>query len=111
MIERIKDLWADLLERLPKPLRNFYVVSAILFFLWMLFIDIDKIPRQIRRAQFNKVLNREVHFYTEKIKKGEEELQGLKTDSEKLERLAREKYFMHKASEDVFVIEKAEEAK
>ena len=106
MIERVKELWFEIKEKLPKPLKNFYVLTVLFFVLWMIFVDVDKMSRQWRKSQSNEELNREVNFYKEKIKKADEELKGLKNNPEKLERLAREKYYMHKETEDVFVIEK-----
>ena len=106
MIEQIKVFWLEIKERLPKPFKNFYVLSGILFVLWMLFVDIDKMSRQWRKYRANEELKRESNFYEEKIKKADKELKGLKNDPEKLEKLAREKYYMHKKTEDVFVIEK-----
>lgn len=108
MIERIKDYLEYVLEKVPKPIKNFFVFTAILFLLWMLFLDVDSIPRQWRKYRANKELKEESKFYEEKIKKSKDELQGLKNDPEKLERLAREKYYMHKKTEDVYVIEKEE---
>lgn len=77
----------------------------------MLFIDIDNVSRQWRKYKYNEELKREVNFYEEKIKKVDEDLKGLKNDPDKLERLAREKYYMHKETEDVFVIEKGPSSK
>jgi len=108
MIEKLKGLIETLLERVPKPFKNFFVFTAILFILWMLFLDVDSIPRQWRKFRANSELIQEVEFYKEKIDKSNKELQGLKNDPDKLERLAREKYFMHKKTEDVYVIEKKE---
>ena len=46
----------------------------------------------------------EKEFYQEKIKEVEKERQQLLTDSEALEKFAREKYLMKKESEDLFVV-------
>lgn len=108
MIDRVKEYLESFLEKVPKPFKNFFVFTTILFVLWMLFLDVDSIPRQWRKYRANKELIQESEFYQEKIKKSKDELQGLKNDPEKLERLAREKYYMHKKTEDVYVIEKEE---
>jgi cell division protein DivIC len=106
VLEQIKSFWLELIEKLPKPLKNFYVLSGIFFIFWMLFVDIDKFSRQWRKYRANEELLRESRFYEDKIRKADQELKGLKNDPEKLERLAREKYYMHKKTEDVYVIEK-----
>jgi cell division protein DivIC len=109
MHENLKELWQSWVAKLPPYLRNFFVVTALVFVFWMLFLDVDSIPRQIRRYFSNEELKEEAMYYQEKIKKGNEDLKGLKTDKDKLERFAREKYYMHKETEDVFVIDKQEE--
>ena len=111
MIGKVKGFIETLLEKVPKPFKNFFVFTAILFFLWMLFLDVDRLPRQWRKFRTNQELIKETEFYAEKIEKSNRELQGLKNDSDKLERLAREKYFMHKKTEDVYVIEKEVKSK
>jgi cell division protein DivIC len=108
VFENIKIFWESLYEKVPKPFRNFFVLTAVIFVLWMLLLDIDRMPRQWKKFRQNAELKSEVEYYDQKIEKGNEELKGLKDDQEKLERFAREKYFMHKKSEDVFVIEKKE---
>jgi cell division protein FtsB len=104
----LKDLWDKLVNALPKPLRNFFVVSGVIFVLWMIFLDVDRLPIQFKKMWQNRELKNEVKYYQEKIEKGNQELKGLKTDKEKQERFAREKYYMHRDSEDVFVIERKE---
>lgn len=102
LYNKLKD-WIE--AKLPKPLRNFYAFTAVLFVLWMIFIDVDRLPRQWRKYSANQELKEEVNYYGEKISKGNQELKGLQDDKEKLERFAREKYYMHKETEDVYVID------
>ncbi len=108
MQENIKQLWQHWTNKLPPYLRNFFVVTGLFFLFWMLFLDVDKLPSQLKRYFANEELKEEVGYYHEKILKGNEELKGLKTDKDKLEKFAREKFYMHKASEDVYVIDKKE---
>jgi cell division protein DivIC len=107
--EYLKNLWTLILSKIPAPLRNFYALTFAVLVLWMLFLDVDRLPRQIKKYWGNRELKEEVKYYHDKIEKGNQELKGLKTDKEKLERFAREKYYMHKDSEDVFVIDHLEE--
>jgi cell division protein DivIC len=108
MQEYLINIWQWCKSKTPKYLQNFYMLTAILFVLWMLLLDVDSMPRQIRKYWGNKELKDEVLYYKEKITTGNQELKGLQKDKEKLERFAREKYYMHRDSEDVFVIEELE---
>lgn len=109
MLQKIKDYLEPYLERLPKPVKNFFVFTLILFVLWMLLIDRDSMPRQLRKWSANRELREEVNYFESKIEKSKEDLEGLKNNPDKLERLAREKYYMHKETEDVYVIEKLDQ--
>lgn len=75
----------------------------------MLLIDRDSMPRQLRKWSANRELREEVNYFESKIEKSKEDLEGLKNNPDKLERLAREKYYMHKETEDVYVIEKLDQ--
>lgn len=106
MLQKIKDFIEPYLTLLPKPLKNFFVFTLVLFVLWMVLVDRDSLPRQWRKWSKNKELREEVNYFESKIEKSRDELEDLKTNPEKLERLAREKYYMHKETEDVYVIER-----
>jgi len=106
MFDNAKTKVQQLSDKLPKPFKNFFVVSLALFIVWMLILDRDRLPRQIRKYFANQELKEEVEYYNNKIEVSEKRLQGLQNDPEKLEKLAREKYYMHKPNEDVYVIQK-----
>lgn len=80
-------------------------LGIILFFLiWMLFFDEYNWIRIRRDNQRYKSLRKESEYLQKKIESDRERLNALKTDSAELEKYAREKYFMKKANEDVYVI-------
>jgi len=105
LIENIKNIWFLIKEKTPTPIKNFYVLSLILFTIWMLVFDQDRVLVQLEKVSVNKELKREVKYYKDKITKSDEELSGLMNDPEKLKKLAREKFYMHKKEEDIYVIE------
>ena len=92
-------------KKLPKPLRNIYVLAALIFFLWMLFLDSNNL---ITRYQLSSKLNgleHEKEYYQEKIKEVEKDHDELFGDRESLEKFAREKYLMKKETEDIFIVQ------
>lgn len=93
-----------MIKRLPKFTRNFYFVAAMLFLFWMLFLDSNDFYSQYKLKQQLKTLEREKVFYDQKIEEVQNERDQLMTNSETLEKFAREKYLMKKETEDLYVI-------
>lgn len=84
---------------------NKYIIIGIFFIIWMLFFDQNSYILHKELNKDIKILN-EDKVYFEKILKSEmEELEDLKNNPEKIEKLAREKYLMKRDNEDIFVIE------
>jgi len=87
-------------------LRNKYFLSVIAFVVWMLFFDKNDILAQYEfKSQVNK-LQEEKDFYVKEIETVKKDLNELNTNLNTAEKFAREKYFMKKDNEDVFVIVK-----
>lgn len=76
----------------------------MLFLFWMLFLDSNDLYTQFKLRNQLKTLDNEKEFYQEKIDEVQHEREQLLTDTEALEKFAREKYLMKKESEDLFVI-------
>ena len=87
-----------------KFLSNKYIWSLLFFVVWMLFLDnysyFDHrvLDNQIEELEDNK------SYYQEEIKKDESQIKQLK-NPDQVEKYAREKYFMKKDSEDIYLIE------
>lgn len=88
----------------PKFFRSFYFIFGSIFIIWMLFFDINDLYTQYQRREKLKQLQRDKVFYSQGIKKIKEERAKLSTDPKKLEKFAREKYYLKKKGEDVYVI-------
>ena len=92
------------MKRLLDILKNKFFICAIAFIVWMMFFDRNDVASQYDyRTKVNK-LEEEKEFYTKEIGQAEKDLQELTTNSERLEKFARERYLMKKDNEDVFVI-------
>ena len=90
-----------LLEEIPAFLRNKYILALILFFGWMLFFDKHDVITQWRLQRTVNRLEEDKAFYREKIEEAKKERLEIEINKEKL---ARERYFMKKDGEDVFII-------
>jgi len=91
-------------KKLPKFTKNFYFITGMLFLFWMLFLDSNDLYTQYRLRSQLKNLNQEKEYYLKKIDEVQLEREQLLTDTEALEKFAREKYLMKKETEDLFVI-------
>lgn len=87
-----------------KYILNKYFYTGFAFVLWMLFFDQENLIEQIRLSNTLSNLRDKKEFYEEEIAKNENSIKKLETDTAWLEKFAREKYFMKKDDEDVFVI-------
>ena len=91
-------------NRYFKIFTNFYIVVSLFFFIWMLFIDTNS-------YLFHSTLNSEINdlvIKKEKLKKEIENDQKLiddLKDPDNYEAFAREKFFMKKKDEEIYIIE------
>ena len=92
-------------NRLPKPFRNFYFLTAFFFLLWMVALDSNNLFTRYQLSSKLGSLENEKAYYEEKIKEVEKDRDELFGDRESLEKFAREKYLMKKETEDIFIIE------
>ena len=87
-----------------KIVSNKYLLISLLFGVWMLFLDnysyMDQrqINNQIDELQDNK------KYYQDEIRKDNQSVKLLK-NQDQVEKYAREKYYMKKDSEDIYIIE------
>lgn len=87
-----------------KFLGNKYIWVLLFFLTWMIFLDnYSYFDHRFLNKQIEELEDNE-NYYQVEIKKDEENIKQLK-NTEQVERYAREKYFMKKDSEDIYIIE------
>ena len=94
----------NIINKLPKPLRNKYLILFLLFILWVVFIDDYNLINQSKIKNTVDDLKSQKEFYITEIKSDSTELYKLQNDSAEQERFAREKFLMKKENEDIFII-------
>ena len=94
----------NIINLLPKPLRNKYLILLLLFIFWIVFLDDYNLINQNKMKNNVDDLKEQKEFYITEIKKDSTELFNLKNDSSKQEKFAREKFLMKKDNEDIFII-------
>lgn len=93
-----------MLQKLLRKLGSFYVASGLGLLLWMTFFDANDLPTQIRNWWRLHQLEGEVQYYRTSIKTVQTEQREVLGSDRLREKFAREKYWMKKQGEDVFVI-------
>ena len=90
--------------KIPSVFKNIYFIIIVSFIIWMLFFDSNSylVHRELNKNILK--LEKRKDFYKEGIKEDTKELNKIKTDSG-LEEYAREKLFMKKEDEEIFIIE------
>jgi len=87
-----------------KFLSNKYVWVLLFFLTWMVFLDnYSYFDHRFLNQQINELEDNK-KYYQEEIEKDQENIKQLK-NSEQIEKYAREKYYMKKDSEDIYIID------
>jgi cell division protein FtsB len=90
--------------KVPKLLKNKFFIAFAAFIIWIAFLDKTNLMYQYQfQSEVNKLENQK-EFFIQEIKQTREEQQELLSSPEKLEKFAREKYYMKKDNEDLFII-------
>jgi len=90
--------------RIPAWARNKYIISCILFGVWLLFLDRNNILYQFQLYREVNQLENQKDFYLKEIEQDRQNHQDLFSSPVKLEKFAREQYMMKKDDEDVFIV-------
>jgi len=87
-----------------KILGNRYVIVLVFFTVWMLFLDnTSYIEHSILNKQLDELEDNK-KYYQGEINKDAENIKLLK-NPDQIEKYAREKYYMKRDSEDIYIIE------
>ncbi len=89
---------------MKKILTNKYFIALAVFFALLLFSKSSGIFRLISQFKEIKQLKEQKSYYDKEIENTKKLIKSLEYDTAVLEKYAREKYFMKKDNEDVFVI-------
>jgi cell division protein DivIC len=99
-----------LLGRIPSWLRNKYFLSSAIFVVFITFFDDRDLVANYHHRQQLKELERSAQYYQAEIDRTKNELSQLKNDAATLEKYAREKFFMKRDNEDVFLVKPVKRA-
>jgi cell division protein FtsB len=86
---------------------NKYLLAIAGFAALILFFDKNDIFSQIKRKQELDALNAKIYYYKQQNKQTNTELENLQNNPATLEKYAREKYFMKRDNEEIFITDTA----
>ncbi|MBI3234985.1 MAG: septum formation initiator family protein [Bacteroidetes bacterium] len=87
-----------------KLIKNKYILSTLIFLVWLIIFDKNNMIDQVQKEQEYQKLKNEADYYEAEIKKARTERDELFTNDATLEKFAREKYFMKKENEELFIM-------
>jgi hypothetical protein len=86
-----------------KILKNKYFLVVIGLVVWLLYFDKNDVFTQFELISKCHKLNIEKEYYKSEIENNKKEIVELQTNKKSLETFSREKYYMKRDNEDVFV--------
>jgi cell division protein FtsB len=91
-------------EKIPPIIRNKYVLTIIIFVVWVLLLDSNSLVVRFKEMRELHKLKIDREYYIKRIEDDKQKLYELKTDNHNLEKFAREQYRMKKPDEDLYII-------
>ncbi|MBX7240808.1 MAG: septum formation initiator family protein [Bacteroidia bacterium] len=85
-------------------LKNKYILVILIAFFWLAFLDKYSILSQIKMSKTIERLKADKQFYIQGAEDTDYEIEKLTTDPSELEKYAREKYWLKRNNEDLFII-------
>jgi cell division protein FtsB len=92
------------IDKVPSFLRNRYILTIILFLIWILLLDSNNLISRYKEMKNLKKLKADREYYVKRIEDDKRKLKELQTDERNLEKFAREEYRMKKPDEDLYII-------
>ncbi|MFV0392308.1 MAG: septum formation initiator family protein [Paludibacteraceae bacterium] len=91
-----------------KILFNKYFLTIVIFAVIVIFFGNNSLRNRWKTGKDIKSLNKEINFYQNEIQSNKQKMNDMQSGDENLERYAREKYYLKKDSEDLFIIKEDE---
>ncbi len=93
-----------LLGKLPSYIKNRYTITILLFIIWMLFFDRNDFISAIKMKLELSRLEEQQEYYKQELQNTKQIQKAIFEHNENLEKFAREKFYMKKDDELLYVI-------
>ncbi|MBS1776661.1 MAG: septum formation initiator family protein [Bacteroidetes bacterium] len=94
------------MKKVFRILTNKFLIVGIAFAVWIVYFDQNSWVAQEAQKKEIQTVNRNIAYLQNEITRMEKEYRELKTNPQRVEQYARERYKMKKDNEDVFLIER-----
>lgn len=94
-----------LIRLIPSFLYNKYFLAAIVFAVWMLFFDRNDFFTQMERKSELRQIEEGKQYFADKITEGKKFSTDMRSSADAVEKFARERYYMKRDNEDLFIIQ------
>ena len=91
-------------KQILKIFKNAFILIFAVFAIWMLFFDTNSFLTHVELNREIDDLENEKEYYKREIEKDKKEIETLSSDKG-LEKFAREKYYMKRDKEEIYIIE------
>ena len=86
-------------------IKNKYLLTALVFIIWILFFDKNDLFTQRDRKNELTKLENSADYYQSEIEKTKKELADIQNNPAALEKFAREKFYLKRPNEEIFIVE------
>ena len=93
-----------MISKILNVLKKTYVIIILFFVVWMIFFDTNSLLMHFELNEKIKKLENQKTYYQNEIKKDRASINEIESDGG-IEKYAREKLFMKKENEEIFLIE------
>lgn len=87
-----------------------YLIIVIFFVIWMVFFDTNSFLIHKELTDDIRALEENKEFFENEINQDKQFIEKMK-DSDEIEKFAREKYYLKRENEDIFIIERNDSVK
>lgn len=94
-----------LIRHIPPFIYNKYFLATSLFVVWMLFFDRNDVFTQMERKGELQEIEDSKDYFSQKIAEGKKFSSDMRSNADAIEKFVREKYFMKRENEDLFLIQ------
>lgn len=90
--------------RIPRQLRNRYVIAVLGLFVWLALFDRNDLWTTFKNQRELGRMHEQKEWYRAEIERSREHLNELSSNKRLLEKFARERYLMKRDNEDIFML-------
>lgn len=101
----------ETLKKIRKIIFNKYAIVLIIFVLVLTFNGSYSLINRIKRGMEINSTKKEIKFYKTEIETNIKQMKEMRSSDKNLEKFAREKYYLKKDSEDIYIIKEDDDIK